>query len=99
MKGNYTFISKTCDMNLNKIVLSKASFFDKRFAQLKFLSQDEALEIIEEVKQELRELEQMLKELQQNNEVPGNDENLVEPLKKKRQFLGLDLTKNILMKE
>ena len=74
-------LKERCDINLNKRLLAKASFFDKRFASLKFLDNELFMEevnhvkvklfskedIVREIKEELRELED---ELQNNREHP-----------------------------
>lgn len=74
-----------CDANLNKQVLAKASFFDKRFCQLKFLEKDDKEEVMEEIKDELKALE--AEEISKNKNKPLEVE---EPPKKKR-FLGAGL--------
>ena len=34
-------LERRCDVNLNQEVLRKASFFDKRYSNLKFLTEEE----------------------------------------------------------
>merc|ERR1719222_1303111 len=54
-------LEERCEENLDKNLLSKASFFDKRFSQLKFLAEENEREkILEEIEEELVEVEQSL---------------------------------------
>ena len=69
-----------CEANLNKFVLAKASFFDKRFSHLKFLKEEDKVELMESIKEELEAIE-----AEKVNEKRGREED--EPVKKKR-FLG-----------
>ena len=73
-------MNERCEANLNKHVLAKASFFDKRFSHLKFLEEEDKQEVMEDLKAELEAIEAV-----RGNENKDNDES--EPLKKKR-FLG-----------
>ena len=76
-----------CDANLHKNVLAKASFFDKRFYNLKFLDQEDKEEVIEEIKEELKALEA---ESKAKAKETTNDKAVERPPKKKR-FLGAGL--------
>ena len=74
-----------CDTNLNRDVLAKASFFDKRFEKIeKFLEKTEAEIVISEIKSELEDIERAMEvevvEPRNNNEEPAR--------KKKKRFLG-----------
>ena len=81
-------LEERCEQNLDKNLLSKASFFDKRFSQLKFLAEeDEREKILEEIEEELVEVEQSLNMNRNQVEV---DQNL-NPAKKRRQ-LGAGLS-------
>ena len=52
-------MAERCNLNLTKKVVSKSSFFDKRFDKLKFLEDDKRSEvIIVEVKEELLKLQE-----------------------------------------
>ena len=62
-------------------ILSKASFFDKRFSLLKFLENDEKEIIEEEIKEKLKEVEKTMEK------VPSS----VQPPAKKKRFLGVGL--------
>ena len=85
-------LTERCDNNLNKEVLSKASFFDKRFAMLKFLESETSVEketIMAEIRAELLVIESKLTasergpvQVQEANEKPA----------KKRRFLGYGLS-------
>ena len=70
------------ESNLNKKVLAKASYFDKRFANLKFIEKDEKEDVMEEIKSELREIEKEAKEI-----LNKKDDSDKQPKNKKR-FLG-----------
>ena len=80
-------LEERCNKNLNKLLLSKASFLDKRFSSLKFL-QHEALidkeDVIAEIREELKEVEHNTV----HQESVASKEK--EPPKKKR-FLGKGL--------
>ena len=76
-------IRMRCDANLNKYVLAKASFFDKRFFHLKFLQEDVKKEVMEEIKTEL----EAMKVDHEDDDTEGKQD---EPPKKKR-FLGVGL--------
>ena len=81
-------LEERCEQNLDKNLLSKASFFDKRFSQLKFLAEeDEREKILEEIEEELVEVEQSLNMNRNQVEV---DQNL-NPAKKRRR-LGAGLS-------
>ena len=69
------------DSNLNRPLLAKASFLDKRFYQLKFLGEEEKKEVIAELLEELKELED-------KKDKEGNPE---PPPTKKSRFLGRGL--------
>ena len=76
-------MAERCNLNLNKKVLSKSSFFDKRFDKLKFLEDDKRAEVIVEVKEELLKLQE-----------DGSTEEVTlerQPPEKKR-FLGVGLS-------
>jgi hypothetical protein len=79
-------IKERCEKNLNRKVLAKASYFDKRFSNLKFLKNEEREEAIAEIKEELKQIEAETKEKQKESE-----EKQIEPKKKKR-FLGAGLS-------
>ena len=72
-----------CDANLNVHMLAKASFFDKRFSQLKFLEDRHKDEVMEDIKDELKVLAE-----KERNTVQSDTEK--EPPKKNR-FLGAGL--------
>ena len=74
-------LNTRCDLNLNMDILSKASFFDKRFSLLKFLENDEKERIVEEIREELKEMEKTVEK------APSSDQ----PPAKKKRFLGLGL--------
>ena len=74
-----------CDANLNRKVLAKASFFDKRFEKIeRFLEEADVENVISEIKSELDDIERAMEveviELRNNNEEPAR--------KKKKRFLG-----------
>ena len=75
-----------CDANLNVHMLAKASFFDKRFSQLKFLEDRDKQEVIEDIKDELKLVAE-----RKRNTVQSDTEK--EPPKKKR-FLGTGLSES-----
>ena len=50
-------MEKRCSLNLNKKVLAKSSFFDKRFDKLKFMEEEDRKETIREIEVELLEME------------------------------------------
>ena len=75
-------MEKRCTLNLNKKVLAKSSFFDKRFDKLKFIEEEDRKETVREIEVELLELEK-------NTVI--RKEVLKEPFKKKR-FLGNGLS-------
>ena len=77
-----TELESRCEVNLNKKVLAKASFFDKRFFQLKFFDQADIEEVLKEIKDELKELEEKV----------NASKNIEEPAKKKKRFLGIGLS-------
>ena len=52
-------MEKRCSLNLNKKVLAKSSFFDKRFDELKFMEEEDKKETIREIEVELLELEKI----------------------------------------
>ena len=52
-------MEKRCSLNLNKKVLAKSSFFDKRFEKLKFMGEEDRKETIREIEVELLELEKI----------------------------------------
>ena len=73
-----------CDANLNEELLRKASFFDKRYFSLKFLSEEERVTVLEEIRLELKDLEEKAKTqqlLEVHDEVNQNPP-------KKRRLLG-----------
>ena len=79
-----------CDNNLNKEVLTKASFFDKRFAMLKFLDKEETLDrenILREIKSELMVIEHKL-----TVKEGGSVQEFAEEPAKKKRFLGFGLS-------
>ena len=83
-------LADRCDDNLNKLVLTKASFFDKRFAMLKFLEAEASVEketVMQEIICELLVIEKKLKD----EEKVLVDEASETPAKKKR-FLGYGLS-------
>ena len=73
-------MEKRCSLNLNKKVLAKSSFFDKRFDE--FMEEEDKKETIREIEVELLELEKI---------TVTSDEVSKEPAKKKR-FLGKGLS-------
>ena len=74
-----------CDDNLNRKVLAKASFFDKRFEKIeKFLDESESEDVINDIRSELYDLERSLEIV--NSEERNNNEE--EPAKKKKRVLG-----------
>ena len=73
-----------CAANLNVPMLAKASFFDKRFSQLKFLEDRHKDEVMGDIKDELKVLAE-----RERNTVQSDTEK--EPPKKKR-FLGAGLS-------
>ena len=53
-------LEERCNKNLNKLLLSKASFLDKRFSSLKFLQHEASIDkedVIAEIREELKEVE------------------------------------------
>ena len=54
-------LERRCDANLNEELLRKASFFDKRYFSLKFLSEEERVTVLEEIRLELKDLEEKAK--------------------------------------
>ena len=85
-KRDFMIEMKTrCDANLNRKVLAKASFFDKRFEKIeRFLEETDVENVISEIKSELDDIERAMEveviELRNNNEEPAR--------KKKKRFLG-----------
>ena len=74
-----------CDANLNRKVLAKASFFDKRFEKIeKFLDEMESENVLSDIRSELYDLERSL-EIENNDDRNNNEE---EPAKKKKRVLG-----------
>lgn len=67
------------DKNLNRGVLAKASFLDKRFFQLKFLGEEEKKDVISEILAEMKVLEEGARRDKEGNP---------EPPAKKSRFLG-----------
>ena len=77
-------MERRCDANLNEELLRKASFFDKRYFSLKFLSEEERVTVLEEIRLELKDLEEKAKTqqlLEVHDEVNQNPP-------KKRRLLG-----------
>lgn len=77
-------LERRCDANLNEELLRKASFFDKRYFSLKFLSEEERVTVLEEIRLELKDLEEKAKTqqlLEVHDEVNQNPP-------KKRRLLG-----------
>ena len=77
-------LERRCDENLNEELLRKASFFDKRYFSLKFLTEEERKTVVEEIRRELRDLEEKAKTqqlLEAHDEVNQNPP-------KKRRLLG-----------
>ena len=77
-------LERRCDANLNEELLRKASFFDKRYWSLKFLSEEERVTVLEEIRLELKDLEEKAKTqqlLEVHDEVNQNPP-------KKRRLLG-----------
>ena len=66
-----------CESNLDVNLLGKASFFDKRFAQLKFLTENQKEELLAEVLAELSTLEEEVNlvqvEINQKSESPKEE--------------------------
>ena len=77
-----------CDANLHKNVLAKASFFDKRFSNLKFLDLEDKEEVIVEIKEELKALEA---ETNAKAKETTKDKAGEERPPKKKRFLGAGL--------
>ena len=77
-----------CDANLHKNVLAKASFFDKRFSNLKFLDLEDKEEVIVEIKEELKALEA---EANAKAKETTKDKAGEERPPKKKRFLGAGL--------
>ena len=78
-------LERRCDANLNEELLRKASFFDKRYFSLKFLSEEERVTVLEEIRLELKDLEEKAKTqqlLEVHDEVNQNPP-------KKRRLLGV----------
>ena len=71
-----------CDANLNRKVLLKASFFDKRFSGLKFVDSKES--IVAEIKEELTDMKA--------DDDDKIDEVNKQPEPKKKRFLGIGLS-------
>ena len=83
-KDDLSWEMKTrCDGNLNRTMLAKASFFDKRFDKLKFLEKFEQDEVIKDIKKELEMVEEKAK-----SEREFTKNNNEESAKKKKRFLG-----------
>ena len=81
-------MKKRCDDNLNRKVLAKASFFDKRFEKIeKFVEKKEAEDVIKEIKSELNTVK-----ARSDDEVTVASNNTDEPPKKKRRFLAVNLS-------
>ena len=80
-------MNKRCDDNLNRNVLAKASFFDKRYEKIeKFVEKKEAENIIKEIKCELNTVKARN---DAEDTVVGND---IDEPPKKRRFLALNLS-------
>ena len=76
-------MSRMWNANLNRNMLAKAYFFDKRFEKIeKFLEDDEAERVLNEVKDEA---ERLVREHQVESPPPE------EVTRKKRRFLGIGL--------
>ena len=73
-----------CDANLNVHMLAKASFFDKRFSQLKFLEDIDREEVIEDIKDELKVVAESYRNTAQSD--------TEKELPKKKRFLGAGLS-------
>ena len=82
-KDLWTDLKERFDKNLNRGVLAKASFLDKRFYQLKFLAEEEKQKVITELLDELKGLEAEAKRDKEGNPKP--------PPTKKSRFLGRGL--------
>ena len=68
-----------CESNLDVNLLGKASFFDKRFAQLKFLTENQKEELLAEVLAELSTLEEEVNLVQvEINQNPPKKRRLLE---------------------
>ena len=80
-------LERRCDANLNQEVLRKASFFDKRYSNLKFLTEEERGVVLDEIRAELMDLEEKTK--RQQLVEAGGDVNQNPP---KRRKLGLGLS-------
>lgn len=81
-------LERRCEDNLDKHLLSKASFFDKRFFQLKFLTEEADKEkILGEIEEELVELEESMAMNRNQVEVNQNENPA-----KKRRLLGAGLS-------
>ena len=78
-------LKERCGNFLNKTILSKASFFDKRYSKLSFLEEGQKNLIFNEIKEELK-LVQMKVSNEKQKEITAE-----EPVRKKRRFLGLEL--------
>ena len=78
-----------CKVNLDRSVLLKCSFFDKRYSNLTCVEdEDEKKEVFKEIKSEAKQLEREDKQ----NRIEGEEDSSVEtPKKKKSRFLGLGL--------
>ena len=77
-------MAERCNLNLNKKVVSKSSFFDKRFDKLKFLEDDKRSEVI------IVEVEEELLKLQEDG---STEEVTLERLPpEKKRFLGVGLS-------
>ena len=78
-----------CDENLNRKVLAKASFFDKRFERIeKFLDKSDAENVISDIRSELYDLERSIEVEKEMESIDETNNNEAEPPKKKRRFLG-----------
>ena len=79
-------LNTRCSENLNNLLLAKASFFDKRVANLSFLDATEKAVVLKEIEDELKVVEKKIAEEKKVNEENGDD-----GPKKKKRFLGNNL--------